>query len=111
MAKKLREKVFVNRRIQRCIIHDPVYESRLVRYSNNPLTEAIYSFITKNGDGDPVTKKNLFGPIRKLPYHQDRDDNNRIDLEKYSAKDQSLISMGLTVACRIKIYGLRYGMK
>ncbi|WP_139117645.1 AAA family ATPase [Endozoicomonas atrinae] len=99
MDKKLREKIFVNRRIQRCIIYDPVYESRLARYSNNPLTESMYSFITKNSDGDFVTKKNLFGSIRKLPYHQDRDENGKIDLDELYAKDRSLISMGLTDCC------------
>ncbi|MGY0219651.1 AAA family ATPase [Endozoicomonadaceae bacterium StTr2] len=89
----------VNRRIKRYVIDNPSYKPCLKRYSNNPLTEALYFVISKTGSNDDFSKKDLFKALAKLPYHQDRDEDGSIDLNKHTHKQQSLLSMGLMDCC------------
>ncbi|AMO54586.1 hypothetical protein GZ77_24770 [Endozoicomonas montiporae] len=99
MADEVDIQQYVNRRIKRYIIDNPEYKPCLKRYSNNPLTEALYSVISKSENNHDFSKEDLFKALAKLPYHQDRDNNNFINLDQYTHKQQSLLSMGLMDCC------------
>ena len=99
MAEEIDIGKYVNRRIKRYVIDNPSYKPCLKRYSNNPLTEALYFLISKPGSSDDFTKEDLFKALGKLPYHQDRDEDGLIDLNQYTHKQQSLLSMGLMDCC------------
>ena len=90
---------YVNRRIKRYVIDNPSYKPCLKRYSNNPLTEALYFLISKPDSNDDFIKADLFKALGKLPYHQDRDEDGLIDLNQHTHKQQSLLSMGLMDCC------------
>ena len=63
---------------------------RLKRYSDNPLVEALDFNLTED---------QVFKELAKLPYHQERDSDNKIPIKDYSVKEKSLLSVALTDCC------------